>query len=49
MRITMFKNVKAIEEPYYTTPEMVHVRIKSGKIASKIIALRACTDEKELK
>lgn len=49
MIVTIFKNITSIKDPHYVTPEMIVTRIKSGKIATKINALRACTDEKQRK
>jgi hypothetical protein len=48
-QITIFKDIKSVNDPHYVTPEMIVSRIKNGKIAGQVNKLRECKDEKERK
>jgi len=48
-RVTIFKNAKAISEPYYLTIDKIVQRIKAGRSKILIEQLRSCTDEKKRK
>jgi hypothetical protein len=45
--ITIFRNVKAIDKPYLTTPEIIAERIKTGKSADIVSKLRQATEKEE--
>ncbi len=48
-KVTLFRNVKAVNEPYVITVDKVVQRIKAGRSAMTINKLRSCTDDKERK
>lgn len=48
-RITIFRNAKAINEPYHIMVDKVVQRIKAGRSKVLIDQLRSCTDEKKRK
>lgn len=47
--VTIFENVKSINNPFYRTIEVIVKRIKEGKSALLVNELRQCTDDKQRK
>ena len=46
-KITIFRNVKATDKPYYITPDVAHERIHTGKSKDLVEKIRTSTDSKE--